>query len=1054
MKSKQANKKTTKAKKNEKAELKMIEEYFIKYDENTKIYGENVIVLWQSGKFYEVYGIKNNDTGLLYGNRFLEYVDILCCQYSEKKCKVNLHGVFPNHTDNHTVLMGGMPIETELDKYVPKLNENGFVVVVYNQEDSKLTNKKTRKLAHVFSIGTNFECCKKKLSNWTTCLWFESFPINLIRNQPKIYISGCSIDINTGKVELIQYQYQNNKIIIPDAFFEIEQYISKYNPSEIIFVHNFEDEKILSKVIDFCSIKNIKLNKTNINSNYIKKIKNTDEYKYNNTDKVNIKYRIADNCEKEIYRNEIIERYYNPNSFENFIETTNLNDNTYAYKSLCYLIGYLDFNKTGLTRKLKNPTFSIHSKNVYLCNNSLNQLNIINKDDTNLSLTNMLIKESATKMGNRLFYNRLVNPIFDVKQLESEYSLIQYIIDNYQDFIEIRKKLKQLSDLDRMERKIVFNRFNHFDILVLHNNLSIVKEIIKLVKNKNKVKIKNKNLFSILTNQNYKTINSSNNDILEFIDKHINLDVISNKYAYVIKNIFKKNIFSKLDEYNEEINITIEKINIIHEYLTYLFSEKELKRNKDLIRKVTKDDNYYLELTSRRSATLKEALKKTKDVVPLSFMSKTSNKKEKVIIKKESIRFSKGKGGNVKIHLDVLDELVSNYSEKYLLIDDLVNEYFNDFKRELFNDYRNNIELINSFISNIDFAITRAYIANSSKFKYCKPTIDKEKNNGKSFFDAKQMRHPILEKIITDVIYVPNDVQLGLDINGMLIYGTNSVGKSSLIKAVGMVTIMAQAGMFVPCEKFSFFPYKTICTRILNNDNIYKGLSTFGVECSELSIIDNMKSDSCLVLGDEVCSGTEVKSALIILITMLKRLDKSNSNYMFATHFHQLYEEYNCLEEIKGMRMKHLSVKHVKNCDGDYLVYDRVLKDGPGENFYGIEVMKSYNFTSDFITDIMYNMTELFPENSSIMESKENKYNKKLINYCEECKIRPAVDTHHMIPQHLADEKGLIGGFHKNHLANTMSLCKMCHDIKTKNNIVEIKKQTTKGIKTIVVEPS
>ena len=69
----------------------------------------------------------------------------------------------------------------------------------------------------------------------------------------------------------------------------------------------------------------------------------------------------------------------------------------------------------------------------------------------------MLIKESATKMGNRLFYNRLVNPIFDVKQLESEYSLIQYIIDNYQDFIEIRKKLKQLSDLDRMERKIVFN---------------------------------------------------------------------------------------------------------------------------------------------------------------------------------------------------------------------------------------------------------------------------------------------------------------------------------------------------------------------------------------------------------------------------------------------------------------------------------------------------------------------------------------------------------------------------------------------------------------------
>ena len=88
-------------------------------------------------------------------------------------------------------------------------------------------------------------------------------------------------------------------------------------------------------------------------------------------------------------------------------------------------------------------------------------------------------------------------------------------------------------------------------------------------------------------------------------------------------------------------------------------------------------------------------------------------------------------------------------------------------------------------------------------------------------------------------IYVPNDVKLGKSKHGMIIFGTNGVGKSSINRSVGISIIMAQSGMFVPCTEFVYKPYQSIYTRILGNDNIFKGLSTFAVEMCELATILN-----------------------------------------------------------------------------------------------------------------------------------------------------------------------------------------------------------------------
>ena len=135
-----------------------------------------------------------------------------------------------------------------------------------------------------------------------------------------------------------------------------------------------------------------------------------------------------------------------------------------------------------------------------------------------------------------------------------------------------------------------------------------------------------------------------------------------------------------------------------------------------------------------------------------------------------------------------------------------------------------------TYVSHLDMIITKAYI--SKKYNYCKPQIDKKAK--KSFFKAKDIRHPIIESLLMlngNEIYVPNDIELGKKTDGMVIFGTNGVGKSSINRSVGISIIMAQSGMFVPCSEFTYKPYTSIYTRILGNDNILKDLVHLQLKC-------------------------------------------------------------------------------------------------------------------------------------------------------------------------------------------------------------------------------
>jgi DNA mismatch repair protein MutS len=299
---------------------------------------------------------------------------------------------------------------------------------------------------------------------------------------------------------------------------------------------------------------------------------------------------------------------------------------------------------------------------------------------------------------------------------------------------------------------------------------------------------------------------------------------------------------------------------------------------------------------------------------------------------------------------------------------------------------------------------------------------------------------------------VANDVSMGASgaPNGILLYGTNAVGKTSLIRAIGICIIMAQAGMYVPCAEFTYYPYNAIYTRILGNDNMFKNLSTFAVEMSELRVILNNADSQSLVLGDE--------SALSIFMAGLTTLSRLGASFIFATHFHEIakFEE---LKNLSNVVSKHMSVYYDR--EHDCLVYDRILKDGAGDKMYGLEVAKSLHLPDDFIEMAYAIRTKYFPVGGEL-SGVATRYNaKKIRSVCELCG-EMATETHHILEQANADARGYVDGIHKNHPANLVGLCERCHDLQhhgvavvaatnpaTPSIAIKIKKKTTAGYKRI-----
>jgi DNA mismatch repair protein MutS len=992
--------------------MSLIKEYFELSNKFQDEYGDNTILLMQVGAFFEVYGIYDKEKDSIISSKIIDFSQICELNVVDKNTCVG----------KNNVVMAGFK-DFMIEKYLRKIQDAGFTAVVYTQDEN--VKNTTRSLAGIFSPGTYFQTESKNLTNSISCIWVNLIENKILFKGKYVVVGIANIDIYTGKTTIFQFKetYLNN----PTTYDELERFISIYNPSEVILISNLPDEQELDYVISYSGISASLIHKIHINE----KISNG-----------NVKLMRVKNCEKQPYQKEILSKFYKIDSFDIFIQ--NFYEHNIATQAFCYLLDFVYQHNPQLVNRISEPIFENSSRRLTLANHSLKQLNIINDGSvksSKLSSVSDLLNNCATPMGRRKFLYNILNPICDKTILKREYDITEYILNHF-DAKQFVSKLTNINDLAKFERLIFLKKISPKSVYTLYSSIKIICEIFEKV-------IFDETIMHYLKEFDDKILKIGYicQELMLFINTNIEINLAKDidQIQQFEVNFIKKGVDTELDNKSETLKDSEEGLEAIRNYLSKLIENKEKKTSKksEYVKiHDTEKNNYSLISTSRRCKILQDVLPSIETNVELKINSNGISKPLIFSVSKTKFSYEKQSASNNFIINSQINNLCKNISSIKISMKDLITLTYNRFIEKLGN-YQNEIEQIIHFITLIDVIYTKACIA--KQFNYCKPEIvDSEK----AFVEAKGLRHCLIERFQMNELYVANDISLG-DGNedGILLYGTNAVGKTTLIRALGIAVIMSQAGLYVPCTSFRFNPYKHIFTRIIGNDNIFKGLSTFEVEMSELRTILRLMDENSLILGDELCSGTETVSAISIFVAGIQQLHKCRSSFIFATHLHEIvdYEE---IKSLKSVHLKHMEVKYDK--ENDVLVYDRKLKEGSGNSLYGLEVCKSLNLPQDFLEAANEIRLKYNPEGQSILSLKQSRYNSnKIVSTCEKCGKNMGTEVHHLQHQADADQNGIIttkdGIFHKNNLANLMTLCEGCHNEFHKTNIKQKRVKTTKG---------
>ena len=993
--------------------MALIKEYFELTKKYQDEYGDKTIVLMQVGAFIEVYGIYDKESDIITSSKLVEFGEFCDLNVVEKNVCVG----------KNSVMMAGFK-DFQIEKYLKKINDANYTAVVYTQ-DANVKNI-TRSLAGVFSPGTYFQTDAKVLTNSITCIWVNYLENTILFKGRYVVVGIANIDIYTGKTSI--FQFKENYLNSPTTYDELERFISVNNPSEVILISNLPNESELDNIISYAGISCNLIHKIHINDNMTN---------------INIMTRIK-NCEKQPYQKEILSKFYKFNNFEVFIQ--NFYENNIATQAFCYLLDFVYQHNPQLVNKIAEPIFENCSTRLTLANHSLKQLNIINDGSvkpSHLSSVSDFLNKCSTQMGKRKFLYNILNPTIDEVVLQQEYDITEHFLNNY-DYLnlQLKNRLIRICDLSKIERQIILKKISPKSFCILNSSIVLICEIFKNIKNDDIIiKYLKEHITNIIE------IKNVCDDLTIYINENININLAKDieQLHNIEINFIKHGVDAELDNKTEILKESELKLEAIREYFNNLIENREKKSIKSDYIKIheTEKNNFSLILTSRRCKILQDIL--PINVTPITLYFKSNNVMNEFIfnVSKTQFSFEKQTASNNYVFDEQINSLCKNITSIKMSLKDLITIVYNRFI-EKFSNFQHKLEQLITFITLIDVIYTKTTFA--KLFNYCKPLIDYTAT--KAFVEVTGLRHCLVEQFQMNELYVTNNISLGKDNpNGILLYGTNAVGKTTLIKSLGISIIMAQAGLYVPCSSFKFKPYKHIFTRIIGNDNIFKGLSTFEVEMLELRTILRLADENSLILGDELCSGTETISAISIFVTGIQKLHKLNSSFIFATHLHEIvnYEE---ITSLSSVHLKHMEVKY--DITSGIMVYDRKIKEGSGNNIYGLEVCKSLDFQINFLIDANDIRLKYNPECGSILSLKQSRYNsKKIVNICEKCNKQMGKEVHHLQHQMNADDNGIIitdeSVFHKNDLGNLMTLCESCHIEMHKTNETHKKVKTSKG---------
>lgn len=822
---------------------------------------------------------------------------------------------------------------------------------------------------------------------------FDNFTMCITLNTYKKQYYYCGISLyNLNSNENYIYECNDTKNYVNNVKNKINKIYLIYKPTKII-CYNFtnNDNDNLTKDLDLNIYNDILVMYNELENKDLKKI---------------------------TYQREIFKEIYN----EDILISTNIknysmNYLTEARLSFIILLDYIGNSNKLLLNNISLPKYVEMDEYLNLDYNTLEQLNIVSIDKKydKYSLIEIL-DNTSTVVGKRFLIRRITNPLTDIEELNMNYELTEEL---YEDYLKFEKILCKMHDISKLHKKIAYQKISPDNLYLLMKNYKTIINLYELsIKYKKLNELFKKKEFNIKKLEN---IVKNFEKIFLIKIKQVTSDNILN----LNEIIFKKGYDEKLKEYIESYEkLMSDKRMKLNELLNFM--KRNLIKGKKNNFNLSYEDNNLILITRAKS----ELIRKNKD--------KYTELKDIEIIQR----------GKNKYYLKI-DSLVEQYNLELEILENINQRQYILYKKYLnsLNKYKEYLEEIEYYVGFIDFI--KSNIKNSKLNCYNKPEIT---DDPISKFNIEDFRHPIIEKINKDTEYVKNSLELNKQ-NGLVLTGTNGLGKSSLLKNIGLCIIMAQSGMYVPCKNMKYYPFKNVLTRIKGNDNIFTNSSSFQIEMIELNNIIKNGNDSSLILMDELCRGTEQASSHSLTIGVIEYLLKLNCKFIITTHMHSIFEDINFmkLKETNKLLIQHLEV----DINNGELIYKRKLKNGISNNIYGLEIARMLGIDEGLIKKCNEIRNNYLDISNNIVSNKKSKYNsKKYLTKCEMCnkKNQSDLETHHIIEQKDSNNDGILEDelYHKNELFNLMVLCKKCHKKITFGKLKTSKKMiSSNGVKVL-----
>ncbi len=532
-----------------------------------------------------------------------------------------------------------------------------------------------------------------------------------------------------------------------------------------------------------------------------------------------------------------------------------------------------NINKISLVKNKNYMTIDINTRrNLEITEN--------NRDRKKYGTILWVIDKTKTPMGARFLRKMLDQPLQDSKQINLRLNAVSQFVKKLIVRDKIAELLKNVKDIERHAGRIAYGNILPNELVTLKVSLQQVPAIKEALNNIDDAYLNE-------CRDNLHDVSA----IVELIDKAIN----DNGEQLSIKdgNIIKAGFNQELDDYRNAK--TLGKVWI--EELQKKEAEETGIKNLKISR--NKVFGYYIEVNRTQI-----------DKVPLRYVRKQTIANNERYITED---------------LKAIEEKIVGSEEK---AEQLENDIYSEIKKVL-TRYVQTFQDISQSIAKIDAILSLAEVA--VKNNYVKPTI----NSGVKELKIIDGRHPVVEQFMNKGEFVVNDTFLDEDDNKiMIITGPNMAGKSTYMRQVAIITLLAHIGSFVPAKEAQIPITDRIFTRVGASDDLAFGQSTFMVEMSEVANILANATDKSLIVLDEIGRGTSTFDGLSIAWSVVEYLSKNfNSKTLFATHYHELTE----LEGvIKGVKNYKISVKEI---DDDVVFLRKIVRGGASRSF-GIEVAK------------------------------------------------------------------------------------------------------------------